>query len=85
MIPRLASLMLASVILTGAPMTARAQKADSLMRVIRARYERINVGASHYVQYETSLDSVGLERWTTGRGRLIASFEGDTLRMIVAS
>lgn len=55
------------------------------MRVIRARYERINGDASHYRQYEMSLDSLGLEHWTTGRGRLIASFEGDTLRTIVAS
>jgi hypothetical protein len=62
-----------------------AQNKDSAMRVIRARYERINGDASHFRQYETSLDSLGLEHWTTGRGRLIASFEGDTLRTIVAS
>jgi len=87
MTPRLAVLMLASVILTGLPRTAPAQKqkTDSVMRVIRARYQRITGSAAHYAQYETSLDSLGLERWVTGRGRLTAAFEADTLRTIVVN
>jgi len=80
-----ACLALASVILTAAPGTMRAQKTDSLMRIIRARYDRITDGTPHYLQYETSLDSLGLEHWANGRGRMVASFQGDTLRTIVAT
>jgi hypothetical protein len=82
---RVALVVLASVTLTASPSAASAQKADSAMRIIRSRYERITDAASRYQQYESSLDSLGLEHWATGRGRLTAAFEGDTLRTIVAS
>lgn len=82
---RVALVVFASVTLTAPPPVANAQKADSAMRIIRARYDRITGAASHYQQYESSLDSLGLEHWATGRGRLTAAFEGDTLRTIVAS
>ena len=81
----LAGLAFASVILTGQAPAAQAQRPDSLMRVIRARYERITGDASHYTQYVVSGDSLGLERWAAGRGHFTASFEGDTLRTIVAA
>lgn len=71
--------------LTAVSTSAWSQKADSAMRIIRARYERITDGTPRYQQYDTSLDSLGLEHWTTGRGRLTAAFEGDTLRTLVAS
>jgi hypothetical protein len=54
------------------------------MRVIRSRYERVNAGTSRYQSYDANLDSLGLEHWATGRGRLVAAFEGDTLRTITA-
>jgi hypothetical protein len=76
-------LILASVILTALPSTAQPQSADSAMRVIRARYQRISDAASHSQRYESSLDSLGLELWAAGHGRFTASFEGDTLRTIV--
>ncbi len=82
---RVALLIVASVTLTAQPSAARGQRADSAMRILRARYKLINDNTLHYRQYETSLDSVGLERWPVGRGRLTAAFEGDTLRTIVAS
>src|SRR5580704_5609078 len=84
MIPRTCRLILASVILTALATRAHAQNADSAMRVILARTERITDGASRYRDFDASFDSLGLERWGTGPGRLVASFEGDTLRMIVA-
>jgi hypothetical protein len=82
---RVALLIVASVTLTALPPAATAQRADSAMRILRVRYKRINDNALHYQQYETSLDSIGLERWPVGHGRLTAAFEGDTLRSIVAS
>jgi hypothetical protein len=82
---RVALVVLASVTLTAPPLAANAQKADSAMRIIRSRYDRITGAASRYQQFESSLDSLGLEHWATGHGRLTAAFEGDTLRTIVAS
>jgi hypothetical protein len=84
MIRRCSSLILASAILTGLPSAARAQSVDSAMRVIRARYERINAGSARYQSYQEDLDSLGLERWASGHGHITAAFEGDTLRMIAA-
>jgi hypothetical protein len=82
---RVALLLVASVTLTASPSPAQAQKADSAMRILRARYKRMTDDAARYQQYETSLDSIGLEHWATGRGHLTAAFEGDTLRTVVAS
>src|SRR5215469_3659474 len=82
---RVAFLIVASVTLTVLPSGVGAQRADSAMRIIHARFKRINDDALHYEQYQTSLDSIGLEHWPVGRGRLTATFEGDTLRTIVAS
>ena len=71
--------------MAGLPGVARAQKADSVMRILLARFERINRGTLRYTEYQTTLDSVGLDHWATGHGRMTAAFDGDTLRTIVAS
>lgn len=64
---------------------ASAQNPDSAMRVIRARYEIVTRGRARYVQVGRELDSLGLEHWRRGRGWVVAAFEGDTLRTIVAT
>jgi len=64
---------------------AQTQNADSVVRVLRGRYERMLDNQARYTDYETALDSLGLERWPIGHGRIAAAFDGDTLRTVTAS
>jgi hypothetical protein len=66
-------------------LVAQGLRADSVVRVLRARAAGITEHRDRYAVYESPLDSIDLERWPAGRGRLAASFEGDTLRQVVAS
>jgi hypothetical protein len=76
---------LAAVSIAAPSVVAQGLNRDSVMRVLRIRHDRIERGSTRYITYESSLDSVGLERWSTGRGRLSAAFESDTLRTVTAS
>jgi hypothetical protein len=64
---------------------AEAQNPDSAMRAVRARYTSVVRGRPRYAEVDCELDSLGFERWRNGRGRLVAAFEGDTLRTLVAT
>jgi len=75
----------AALALGGVPGAAYGQKADSVMHMLLARYDRVSRAIGRYTQYESTIDSMGLDRWATGQGRFTAAFEGDTLRTIVAS
>jgi hypothetical protein len=64
---------------------AQAQNPDSMMHAARVRYATVVRGRSRYSQVDCELDSLGFEHWRNGRGRLVAAFEGDTLRTLVAT
>jgi hypothetical protein len=72
-----------SIAAFGSP--AQAQSPDSMMRAVRARYTAVVRGRPRYGEVDAELDSLGFERWRNGRGWLVAAFEGDTLRTLVAT